>query len=274
MNLPSFAQILTLEQVGEDRFTGTTPPGAFALGWVFGGQLLGQALSAAIATTEGRPFHSFHAYYLSAGRSDRPIEYEVERVRDGGTFAARRVVASQDGRQVLQMLSSFKTGEQGLVHQDTMPQVPGPESFEPDANRAMWEEAMVGFPFEIRRITPAGRPIPPDSPASQRMWVRARAPLDARSEVQDAALAYLADYGMLATMMIPHEMAWNGANGRSTSLDQAVWRYCPSDLRQWHLMDLHSPGARDARGFGVGSIWRQDGTLVATIAQEGFMRAA
>lgn len=271
MSVPGFNTVLGVEPVGEDVFHGVTPAGAFCLGNVFGGQMLGQSLAAAIATAEGRPFHSFHAYYLRAGKPDRPIEYRVERVRDGGAFSVRRVVASQDGKQVVELTASFKVAEEGFSHQDTMPDVPPPDALEPDANRALWEAPFRGFPFEMRRVSPAGPPPLVDAPAVQRLWVRALG-LDEDPAAHDAALAYIADYGLLATMMLPHGFAWNGVNAPSTSLDQAVWRHRPTDMRQWHLLDLHSPSASDGRGLGLGWIWRHDGVLVASTAQEGMMR--
>lgn len=257
--------------MGDRLFEGMTPPGAFTLGYVFGGQLLAQAISAATATVTDRPFHSFHAYYLRAGKTDQPMTYRVETVRDGGAFSVRRVIASQNDRQVLEMTASFKAPETGVSHQDTMPDVPPADALPPDANRALWEAPIRNFPFEMRRVIPAEIPPLPGTPATQRIWVRALNLEDA-PELHDAALAYIADYGLLAAAMIPHNMAWNGVNPPSASLDQAVWRHRPSDMREWHLLDLHSPSASDGRGLGLGWIWRHDGTLIASTAQEGFMR--
>ena len=271
MTASSFNSVLRVEPVGDDTFRGVTPAGAFCMGHVFGGQLLAQALSAGIATVSDRPFHSFHAYYVRAGKPDRPMEYRVERIRDGGTFSVRRAVASQDGKQVLELTASFKVEEDGVSHQDVMPHVPPPDAFAPGANRAAWEDPFQGFPFEMRRVIPAERPPHADAPATQRLWVRAP-DLDDAPERHDAALAYIADYGLLAAAMIPHDMAWNGVNPPSASLDQAIWRHRPTDMRQWHLLDLHSPSASDGRGLGLGWIWRHDGVLVASTAQEGFMR--
>lgn len=273
MTSASFGSVLRVDPVGDGLFAGTTPPGAFTLGIVFGGQLLGQAIGAAIATMPDRPFHSFHAYYLRAGKIDQPVTYRVETVRDGGAFSVRRVIASQDGKQVLEMTASFKAPEAGVSHQDTMPDVPPPDALPANANRALWEAPIVNFPFEMRRVIPVEGPPPPGTPATQRVWVRAL-DLDDAPHLHDAALAYIADYGLLAAALIPHEMAWNGVNPpASASLDQAVWRHRPSDMREWHLLDLHSPSASDGRGLGLGWIWRHDGTLIASTAQEGFMRA-
>lgn len=266
-----FGSVLQVEPVGDGLFQGITPAGAFTLGIVFGGQLLAQAISAATATVSDRPFHSFHAYYLRAGKIDQPMNYRVETVRDGGAFSVRRVIASQDDKQVLEMTASFKIPEQGVSHQDQMPDVPPPHAFAPDANRALWEEPIRHFPFEMRRVIPAERPPLPGTPATQRIWVRA-VNLDDDPALHDAALAYIADYGLLAAAMIPHNMAWNGVNPPSASLDQAIWRHRPTDMREWHLLDLNSPSASDGRGLGLGWIWRHDGTLIASTAQEGFMR--
>lgn len=267
-----FASVLRVEPVGDGLFEGVTPAGAFTLGIVFGGQLLAQAISAAMATVTDRPFHSFHAYYLRAGKIDQPMKYRVENVRDGGAFSVRRVIASQNDKQVLEMTASFKISEQGVSHQDTMPDVPPPDAFMPDANRALWEEPIRNFPFEMRRVIPIAGQSLQGAPATQRIWVRALN-LDDAAHLHDAALAYIADYGLLAAAMIPHDMAWNGMNPPSASLDQALWRHRTTDMRQWHLLDLHSPSASDGRGLGLGWIWRHDGTLIASTAQEGFMRS-
>jgi acyl-CoA thioesterase-2 len=273
MTDPSFDDILRLERTGEDSFQGTTPPGAFAPFAIYGGQLIAQALMAAAGTVEDRPCHSLHAYYLRAGDPGLPVEYEVERLRDGAAFATRQVTARQGGKPMLRLAASFKRPEEGPVHQRPMPDVPGPD--EAPAMQADWEKAISkGAPMEFRRASPAELPPPAGGPAAQRLWFRATAPFADTPALNLAVLAYISDYGLLSTAQMPHGLAWTGAKAVSSSLDHAVWFHRPSDLREWHLYDQHSPSADGALGLGLGTIWRHDGTLVATVAQEALMRPA
>jgi acyl-CoA thioesterase-2 len=275
MATPSFDEILQLDPVEEDVFRGDTPAGAFAPSSIYGGQLVAQALRAASLTVEGRPCHSLHAYYLRAGDPTLPVFYEIERVRDGAAFAVRRLTATQNGKPILQAAASFKRPEPGQgSHQGRMPEVPAPDDPRVRAEKADWEKAIFhGLPVELRRITPENLPPPIGHPAIQRLWFRAAAPFSDTPAMQQAVLAYISDFGLLSTAMLPHGFAWAGVKTASASLDHALWCHRPSDMRQWHLYDQHGPSGGDARGFGLGSIWRWDGTLVASVAQEGLMRA-
>jgi acyl-CoA thioesterase-2 len=275
MTAPSFDEILRVELVEEDRYSGVTPPGAFAPSSIYGGQLIAQAMLAACKTVDGRPCHSLHAYYIRAGDPTLPVVYQIERVRDGATFATRRSTARQNGKTILELAASFKRPEPGPVHQGRMPDVPAPDDPEICTDRAAWEMAIWrGLPVELRRVTPAELPPRPGHPPEQRIWFRAAAPLTDDPMMQQAALAYISDYGLVSTAMLPHGLAWSGGKVASASLDHALWYHRPSDMREWHLFDQHSPNGDDARGFGVGSIWRHDGVLVASAAQEGLMRTA
>jgi acyl-CoA thioesterase-2 len=270
---PTFDEILRLERIDDHLYRGITPPGAFAPNGIYGGQLVAQALRAADQTAHGRPCNSLHAYYLRAGDPALPVLYAVEPVRDGRTFATRRVTASQEGRRVLDLTASFKLPEPGPVHQGRMPQVLHPDDPALGAKRADWETAAFhGLPMELRRVTPTQLPPPLGHPAVQRLWFRATAPFADEPAMHQAVLAYISDMALLSTAMLPHGLAWSGAKAAASSLDHALWCHRPSDLRQWHLFDQQSPSAEDARGLSLGSIWRLDGVLVATAAQEGLIR--
>jgi acyl-CoA thioesterase-2 len=271
MTGPSLDDILRLERVGEDSFHGFTPSGAFAPGPIYGGQLIAQAMLAAAGTVEERPCNSLHAYFIRAGDPASPVTYDVERLRDGAAFATRRVSAHQNGKPVLHLAASFKRPEPGPAHQRPIPDVPGPD--EAPAPKADWEKAISrGIPMEFRRVSPVELPPPIGGPAAQRLWFRATAPFTDTPILQQAVLAYISDYGLLSTAQLPHNQVWQGQRSVSSSLDHALWLHRPSDMRQWHLYDEHSPSADDARGLGLGTIWRHDGALIATVAQEGLMR--
>jgi acyl-CoA thioesterase-2 len=270
---PSFDEILRLQAIDENLFHGFTPPGAFVPRAVYGGQLVAQAMLAAGRTVEDKRCHSLHAYFLRAGDPAQPIAYEVERMRDGRSFATRRVTARQGGEQILSLSASFKVPEAGPVHQGRMPDVPGPDHPSLRSGNAAWEtEVFDGMPMEFRRIVPSELPPKPGCPAVQQLWFRAVAPYTDTPAMQQAVLAYISDMALLSTTMLPHGLAWTGQRVASSSLDHALWLHRPSDLRQWHVHDQHSPAASDARGLGLGSIWSAEGELVATAVQEGLIR--
>jgi acyl-CoA thioesterase-2 len=273
MDAPSFDQILHLEPVEVDIFRGLTPPGAFIGRAIFGGQLIAQAVRAAGLTADDRPCHSLHAYYLRGGDPEHPVDYAVERVRDGAAFSVRSVTASQKGKSILSLTASFKRPEPGLVRQGAMPDVPEPEALDPGVRRAPWEITFGGRPFEIRRATPE---LPPslETAAAQRFWFRAAVPFADSPGMHEAALAYVSDYGLISTAMLPHGFVWTGVNAMSTSLDHALWIHHRPNLREWHLFDQRSPCLVDARGLAEGAIWSRDGVLVASTAQETLIREA
>ena len=275
MTAPSFDDILKIDQVGEDLFEGSTPPGAFCAAGpaIYGGQLVGQALLAAGRTAPDKVRHSLHAYYARPGDAAQPVTYEVVRVRDGRSFSTRQVIARQRGAIVLLFIASFKHPEAGPAHQGEMPEAPSPDDPKIDTGRPFWPVPTIqGVPMELRRVVPQGFPAPPGHPPVQRFWFRAKAPIAGGEAIQAAALAYVSDIALLATSMLPHGDVFASGRGVSSSLDHALWFHRPSDVGEWHLFDQHSPSADDARGFALGSIWRADGTLVATAAQEGLMR--
>lgn len=248
---------------------------------VFGGQVLGQALTAASATVEGRIVHSLHAYFLRRGDFNAPIVYQVDRTLDGHSFSNRRVLAIQHGQPIFNMAASFQVMEEGLEHQLPMPEVPAPEQL-PDAGRpplALLEcmpERLRRFleqprPFEFRLAEPLDFLASSLSP-SRKVWFRAvdRLPQDER--LHRRLLAYLSDYFLLDTATLPHGAESLRGTLVLASIDHAMWFHRPLRVDEWLLSAVESPSASGARGFARASVYARDGRLVASTAQEGLVR--
>ncbi len=269
---------LELEQLEKNLFRGQSRD--FGTGRVFGGQVLGQALYAALRTVEGRVAHSLHAYFLREGDNHAPIIYEVDRARDGRSFSNRRVVAVQHGRQIFNMTASFQASQPGPEHQDPMPDVPKPEELkdlrELTSGEADW---MPRRYFSLLKISKAldFRPVDPRHTLStgareprQMLWVRTSTRLPDDVEAHQAFLAFLSDMGLIGMVTFPHVRPPQGF--QLASLDHALWFHYPVRVDEWMLFDLHSPWAGGARGFARASVYRGDGTRVATMTQEGLFR--
>ena len=274
--------LLALERRGTDAFRGRSQD----LGWgrIFGGQVLGQALSAAAQTVPSdRHVHSLHAYFLRLGDLSIPIEYEVDRIRDGGSFTTRRVVARQPSGAIFTMAASFQLEELGLEHQDEMPDAPPPESLPTERERMASFVALLPDyvrttfdaerPFEIRTADPVEDLFHPAPRAPRRlMWMRAVAPLPDDPALHRYLLAYLSDYALMATALAPHGLTWLEPSLQLASIDHAMWFHRPLRVDEWLLHVVDSPNASGARGFARGRIFTRDGRLVASTAQEGLMR--
>lgn len=272
--------VLKLEQQDETHFIGRSKDLGFPK--VFGGQVIGQGLSAASQTVENRQPHSLHAYFLRPGDAAHPINYDVEIIRDGGSFSMRRVVASQFGKQILNMSISFQQEESGFEHQDVMPNVPGPEHFtsELDLYRAHASE----IPDKIRDLFVADRPIecrvvenqnpfrPRHGIAKRHMWIKSVAQLPDNQLIHQSMLAYTSDYGFLETALVPHGISIGNRYLNIASLDHAIWFHRPFKLDEWLLYVADSPSASGARGFVRGQIFNREGMLVASTVQEGLLR--
>ena len=249
---------------------------------IYGGQVLGQALAAASRTVENRSCHSFHAYFLRAGDPKVPILYEVDRARDGRSFTARRVIAIQHGRQILNMAASFQIAEDGLDHQDAMPEVPDPESLDSivvlmertddPLRKEYWNYIMRNRPVELRPVVSAGAPDPARSAAVQNVWFRTTGPVPDDAVIQHSMLAYMSDFSLLDTATHPHGVNFLHPRMQVASLDHAMWFHRPFRAQEWLLYALDSPSAGGARGFARGSIFDRDGRMVASVAQEGLIR--
>jgi acyl-CoA thioesterase-2 len=279
--LNELIELLALERLEENLFRGQSQD----LGWgrVFGGQVLGQALSAAVQTVpEGRFAHSLHAYFLRPGAVDRPIVYDVDRIRDGGSFTTRRVVAIQNGKAILNMSASFQIMEDGFDHQSTMPEAPGPDGIASEQELShrvadlipepMRERVLADRPIELRPVDPYNPLRPRPRGTDRKVWYRASDTLPDDPALHQYLLAYASDFQFMGTSMQPHGVSWLTPGMQVASLDHSMWFHRPFRMDEWLLYDIESPSASGARGLVRGAFYTADGVLVASTAQEGLIR--
>jgi acyl-CoA thioesterase II len=281
--LGELVTLLALERIEENLFRGQSQD----LGWgtVFGGQVLGQALSAAVQTVPAeRAVHSLHAYFLRPGDVTKPIVYDVDRIRDGGSFTTRRVVAIQGGHAIFNLAASFQAPEPGFEHQDPMPEAPAPESLltEQERYRAhaerlpafLRERAVATHPFELRRAEELEEdPFQPTRRAPRRMlWLKATGRLPDDPALHAYLLAYASDHAFVTTSLLPHGVTWLTPGMQVASLDHVMWFHQPFRVDEWLLYVIDSPAAHGGRGLARGRIFTHDGKLVASCAQEGLIR--
>lgn len=273
---------LELEPIEKNLYRGESED----LGWgrVYGGQILGQALAAAVRTVPAeRPVHSLHAYFLLPGDVSLPVVYQVDRARDGGSFTTRRVTAIQRGEAILVLAASFQEAEESWSHQDAMPEAPDPESLEDDLERFrrqrdrlpafIVEHLTTPGPFEVRSVDPIDDPVAPTpGPAEAMMWLRARGDLPDDDALHRTLLAYASDANFLTTALRPHGVTWLSGEVMLASLDHAMWFHRPFRLDEWLLYAIDGPAAGGARGLVRGRIFNQAGELVVSTAQEGLVR--
>ena len=273
--------ILDLEPIEVNLFRGNSPQ----VGWqrVFGGQVIGQALMAAQRTVEPERFvHSLHAYFIRPGDPSVPIIYQVERLRDGGSFSTRRVLAIQHGSGIFTMSASFQLDEQGFEHQAQMPTVPMPEDLPgeeeirrefltraPAAMRRYWESDRA---IEIRPLSLTHYLSDAKLEPQQNVWVRAKGAVPDDRQRQAAVLAYLSDMTLLDSSLYAHGTSIFDQGLQIASLDHAMWFHRPCKLDDWLLYAQVSPSASGARGMTYGSLFTRSGVLVASVAQEGLIR--
>jgi acyl-CoA thioesterase-2 len=268
--------LLTLEQIEVNLFRGVSP--AEERQRIFGGQVVAQALSAAYRTVEGKICHSLQSYFIRPGDPNIPALYQVERSRDGKSFATRRVIAIQRGEQIFNMACSFQTEEQGYEHQSEMPK-PAFSAEEMGKFVEAWIKSqpeentrwLRNLPIEMRAIDPVDVSKPAVKPPHQSVWLRARADAGDDIALNQCLLAYASDYSLLGTAMRPHGVSWQ-SGVQTASLDHILWFHRPTNFSRWHLYVQDSPSASGARGFNRGAIYRDDGVLVASAAQEGLIR--
>jgi acyl-CoA thioesterase-2 len=280
--LDDLVTLLALERIEENLYRGQSQD----LGWgtVFGGQVVGQALSAAAQTVPGdRQVHSLHAYFLRPGDVRRPIVYDVDRIRDGTSFTTRRVVAIQAGRAILNLSASFQLDEGGFEHQDPMPDVPPPDQLPTDQERAtrladrlpklVIERATAERAFEIRSTDPVDDPFrPAPRPARRAVWLRTVGNLPDDPALHRYLLAYASDFGLVTTALLPQGVTWLSPGMQIASIDHVMHFHQPFRCDQWLLHLMESPAAHGARGLVRGSFFTQDGRLVASTTQEGLLR--
>ncbi|MDO9638208.1 MULTISPECIES: acyl-CoA thioesterase II [Pseudomonadota] len=279
--LDELVALLSLEAIEENLFRGRSQDLGFRQ--LFGGQVLGQCISAASQTVEAdRHVHSMHGYFLRAGDASLPVVYQVERIRDGGSFSTRRVVAVQKGKPIFFCSASFQYDEQGFEHQTSMPDVPGPEGLKSETELArligdslperMRALAVSEKPIEIRPVT-VGNPFAPQpcEPVKY-VWFRAAGELPDDPQLHKYLLGYASDFNLLTTSMLPHGVSVFQKFMQVASLDHSLWFHGNLRMDDWLLYAMDSPWSGNARGFSRGSIFNRQGQLVASVAQEGLTR--
>jgi acyl-CoA thioesterase-2 len=278
--LDDLLHLLQLERIDDNIYRGESRDIGSAQ--VFGGQVVGQALSAAHFTVDGRVAHSLHAYFLRRGDMNAPIVYEVDRSRDGGSFSVRRVVAIQHGRPIFNLAASFQKPEAGLEHADDMPDVPGPDGL-PELSDVAPEvlerlpQKLRRFltdkrPFQFRPVQPTRLDVAERRPPVKQVWIRAVDRLPDRTSLHQNLLAYVSDFELLGTSTLPHGLLLGRGHVQMASLDHALWFHREFRVDEWLLYSLESPNASGARGYARGQFFTRDGMLVASVAQEGLVR--
>ncbi|MGQ0533614.1 MAG: acyl-CoA thioesterase [Caulobacteraceae bacterium] len=271
-------EVLTLEPIEVNLFRGLSPSEERQR--IFGGQVVAQALLAAYRTVGDRTCHSLQSYFIRPGDPSIPVLYQVERSRDGHSFMTRRVIAIQKGEQIFNMACSFQINEGGFDHQSAMPKVSPPDDLPDDFDRQQSELASLPEeqkrwlrrrPIEMRPVDPVSLLHPMARAAEQYVWLRAREDAGDDVALNQALLAYASDFSLLGTAMLPHGVSWM-SGVQTASLDHIIWFHRPTNFSRWHLYAQDSPTASGARGFNRGAIYRNDGTLIASTAQEGLIR--
>jgi acyl-CoA thioesterase-2 len=278
--LDALVELLDLEAIEVNIFRGLSPDEDRQR--VFGGQVAGQALVAAGRTLDDdKQVHSLHAYFLRPGDPSVPILYEVDRIRDGRSFATRRVVAIQHGRAIFNLAASFHIDEPGPTHQVAMPDVPDPESLPTFKERMEPYKDMLGDwyerdrPMDARHITktPLERAADEPLPPRQQLWIKANGQLPDDPLLHACIVAYESDFTLLDTALLPIGIrSWNDGTTMMASLDHAMWFHRPFRADDWLLYDQDSPSAYGATGFARGQIFTRDGRLVVSVVQEGLIR--
>jgi len=274
-------QLLQLERLEDNLYRGQSRD--IGTKFVFGGQVMGQALAAAQATVDAdRHVHSLHAYFLRPGDIEAPIIYSVNRTRDGRSFSARQVTAIQHGNPICVFAASFHIEEVGVEHQINAPAVPAPEDLEsiivPSAEVMAKLPPMMQrwlsrqLPFEVRPVYPRDELKPPKRPPYQQVWFKLIDRVEDTPLLHRALLAYASDFHLLGTATLPHGVSYYQPNVQMASIDHAMWFHRPFRADEWLLYSLDSPTAQGARGLARGSIYARDGRLVASTAQEGMIR--
>ena len=279
--LDDLVNLLTLEPIEENLFRGSSQDLGFRQ--LFGGQVLGQSLSAMSQTVEdARHVHSMHGYFLRPGDASLPVVYQVDRVRDGGSFSTRRVTAIQKGQPIFTSSASFQYDESGFEHQIPMPDVVGPENLPSELDmirqrahlipESMREKLLCAKPIEFRPVVGEDPFNPKITDPIKYVWFRADGALADSPALHKYLLAYASDFGLLTTSLLPHGKGVWQKDMQVASLDHALWFH--QDLRadDWLLYAMDSPWAGNSRGFSRGSVYNRAGQLVASVTQEGLIR--
>ena len=274
----ALVDLLDLEIIDTNLFRGRQPETDRQR--VFGGQVAAQALVAGVRTVDPEyAVHSLHSYFLRPGDTSVPIVYDVEALRDGRSFATRRVVARQHGRPIYFQTANFQREEKGLEHQDVMPEVPPPDqgldivalmrdngNAEADALAKEWAALDARFVGNTRH----GLTEDPRRPSQARMWIRVQEGLGDDPRIHQAAFTYASDMSLLGASLAAHEV--RPQDMLMASLDHTIWFHRPFRADEWWLYDQHSPSAQGGRGLALAAVYAPDGRLVASVAQEGLIR--
>ncbi|MFY9916006.1 MAG: acyl-CoA thioesterase II [Nocardioidaceae bacterium] len=280
-SVPDLLDLLELELLDVDLYRGRQPD--TSLQRVFGGQVAAQALRAACQTVgDAFAVHSLHSYFLRPGDTAVPIIYDVERIRDGRSFATRRVVARQHGESIFYLTASYQHAEPGFDHQDAMPDVPDPDDCPTlgDLVRQLtgrddgsWEREWAALDVRYAGDSRPGGALANDSePARTQIWIRAAGDVPDDPVIDTCVLAYASDLTLLGVSLVPHGLLISSPLVRPASLDHSMWFHRPFRSDAWMLYDQHSPSASGARGFALGRVFTRDGALIASVAQEGLIR--
>lgn len=277
-------EVLTLtenprDEHGRSNYSG--PSHWMPTGRVFGGQILAQGAIASAATVEAdRAMHSMHGYFLRAGDVSKPVDYEVEVLRDGRSFSQRRVLASQNGTPILAVTASFQIPDHGIEHQEPLTvEVPGPDELPTAASLLagappIAQLAFDGYrAFDIRHIpSPIYLSVEGERTSHQAVWLKTLGTLDGDQALHRAALAYASDYTILEPILRRHGLPWVYRGLNAASLDHAMWFHRDARVDEWLLYVQLSPSAQGGRGLSMGRIYNQEGALIASVAQEGMVR--
>ncbi|WP_444995870.1 acyl-CoA thioesterase II [Aliikangiella sp. IMCC44359] len=280
--LKELLQLLTLETIEQGLYRGNSQD--IALGHVFGGQVIGQALSAAKRTIDSqRKAHSFHSYFLRPGDATKPIVYNVESIRDGKSISTRRIKAIQNGKPIFFMTASFHDSSGGFNHQAEMPQVTSPDNLKSELEIA--KAYIDKIPEKIRNIVICEKPIeirpveffnplsPDKAPPKRHVWMKANGPLPDDLRVHKYVLAYASDFAFLPVAGQPHQVSFMLPQFQMATIDHSMWFHRNFRFDDWLLHVIESPSASNDRGFVRGQFFDRQGQLVASTAQEGVMRA-
>jgi len=273
--------LLELERIDDNLFRGLSSHVGSSR--VFGGQVLAQALNAAIRTVDAtRVLHSLHGYFVLPGDLEIPIIFQVETIRDGGSFSTRRVKAIQKGQAIFFMAASFQLEQEGFDHHINMPNVSPPEKL------VSWEEIVAQYgamlpenimkflnldrPIEFRPVEMINPALPGKSQPFRHVWMKAKGEMPNERAAHQSVLAYSSDYNLLTTALLPHGNEASFSNVQLASLDHAMWFHRDFRMDDWLLYAIDSPSASNARGFTRGNIFTRDGKLIASVVQEGLIR--
>ncbi|MEG1465609.1 MAG: acyl-CoA thioesterase II [Hafnia sp.] len=279
--LKNLLDLLDLEKIEEGIYRGQSED--LGLRQVFGGQVVGQALYAAKQTVPlERNIHSFHSYFLRPGDSSQPIIYDVENLRDGNSFSARRVKAVQHGKPIFYMTASFQTAEPGFEHQNVMPDVPAPESLKSESEIAssmshlipesVREKFTCEKPLEMRPVSFHNPLMGKIEEPIRNVWFKANGEMPDDPRIHQYLLGYASDFNFLPTALQPHGKGFLEPGMQVATIDHSMWFHRPFRLDEWLLYAVESTSASGARGFVRGQFYNRAGELIASTVQEGVIR--